>query len=235
MILGYGNYRHDLAEVDCAISRSTIRSDQTQTQLGYRETWTINGRLKADTQALLTAKIQALETAYQTDGRDLVLFLPDGTTESAHKIVSSNTLYGTQVSGISYPDGRNAEYSTFRNYQIVVEAEILYFPNANSTFVFAESFSYTGTGGSRFVVREMRNGPPVTQQVSAQTPVSWTQVGSASSRTSFPAASPPIDPGSEQQERRQVGRSTNTSEGRTTFTTSWSYSFLSADYPASGP
>jgi hypothetical protein len=206
MILKYGAYAHKLAEAAVKISRSSVNSDQGD-YLGYKETWVIEGRLRGSTPSDLTTKIQALEAAYAVNGQDLVLYESDGVTPSAHQMVSDDTTVGTQVVTIEYPDGANAQYSTFRDYRITMEGEFVTLGSAGGAgggYQYSETITYTSTGGPRFVIREQRFGPPIKQFVSEQTPVMAVQSGSTSRSDRYPDPPPPVFPSEEMLEQRRI-------------------------------
>jgi len=162
VFLRYGNYTHEAAEASIAIGRDQSFGDFGQA-VSFTETWQITGRLHAKDRTLLTAEITALEMAYSANGFDIVLIDVDGVTESAHKMVSANANNGVRITNFNWVDSRNAEYSTFRNYTITVEAEFD-ISGINPSFEsYQSSLSFTGNGGPRFVVRTALNGPPIRQ------------------------------------------------------------------------
>ncbi len=229
MILKYGSYAHQLAECSIAISKSKTY-DANGAMSGLDETWTIDGRLEGVDRADLTTKITALEAAYSIDGQNLILFDSDGTTESAHKLISSQTIFGVQITELGYPDGKNAEYSTFRNYRIVAKAAfwLVIDGDGSGTTSWQQSIDYTGTGGPKFVVRPIINGNPIKQQIYPTTPVMAVQSGSAVGRLTFPTPPVPIYGADEQVDQRKIRRSTDLKGGKPTYTTTWTYQFLKA-------
>ena len=226
MFIQYGNYRHAGAEGSFVLSRDFSVGDSGFIN-GVTERWVITGRLEAPDRAQLTTELIALETAYSVNGLDLIFLDVDGVTPTAHNLISANSITGTRITNFSYADSRNAEYSTFRHYSITVEADFnlspFGFPLAET---FQDSLTFTSTGGPRFVVRTTLNGPPVRQQVAAFTPVQAVQTGSSTGRFSQPNPATPIYPIDEQVDRRQVTRTQSRSEGRTSFTTNWTYTYL---------
>lgn len=194
MYIAYGGYRHQLNEASISINRTSIESDRNVI-IGHQVQWQINGVLLADAGASdpvsnLTSKISALKNAYSVNGRDCALYEDDG-TRTQHFIISKLTAQGVRVVNVSFPTGIGAEYATVRSYSITLTAEVITSAAARLGGVFfesAETISYTGTGGPRYVVRETRFGAPVRQLVSQATPCRVTQSGSI--KTLGKAASP---------------------------------------------
>jgi hypothetical protein len=237
MILQYGAYPHQPAECHFDVDKSKT-FDPDGVAISFVETWNVRGRIEGSSRADLTAKLQALEAAYSVDGHNLTLFDIDGTTPTIHRMVSANSLYGVQITRFGYEDSNNAEYSTFRNYSYTAQVEYLLNPSgptAGFNNSYQSSISYVGNGGANFIVKPMRNGSPVKQIISDQTPVQVTQTGSVTNRVAQPSADAPIYGTAHLLPGTQLKHDTRkTSGGATEFVTSWSYQFL-ASLPASLP
>src|SRR5690606_32239803 len=84
----------------------------------------------------------------------------DSGQPTSHVISSVGTLGGIRVTQMpSYPRGDGGEYTTFRTFEIQLEAD---YPNLQAELVaFEEQISVTGTGGPRFTILETLTGPPV--------------------------------------------------------------------------
>ena len=101
MFFKYGSFTHDENRVDLSsFQRRTIFNGRGIAQ--FEEiTMRVSGVVLAATQAALTTKIEALEAAYDADGKDAGLFQDDGaggiTTVTPHKIINSQTATGTRV------------------------------------------------------------------------------------------------------------------------------------------
>ena len=229
MFIQYGNYRHASAEGSFVLTRDFVVGDRGFVN-GVTERWDIRGRLEAPNRAQLTTELVALETAYSVGGLDLMFIDVDGVTPTAHNLISANSITGTRITNFNYVDSRNAEYSTFRHYAISIEADFNLSP-LGTIESFQDSLTFTSTGGPRFVVRTTLNGPPVRQQVAAFTPVQAVQTGSATSRFSQPNPADPIYTLDEQFDRRQVTTTRSRNEGRTSFTTNWTYTYLAIGQP----
>lgn len=226
MNLRYGNYTHERDEVWVSLTKTVIENS-AKIGIGNTFRWEISGRLKGTDQDDLTAKIIALELAYGVNGQDLILFQNDGTTISAHSMFNADTSDGVKVKSISYPVGNNAEYSTYRNYVIVVEGDIYFDPNVNLSLTFSETIQQIGTGGPIFRMIPTLSKPPVRQVVADFSSIRVTQNGQATSNLDFVPEPPPISPESEHQERRVVSKTVQD----TTFVTSWRYEMEVATPP----
>lgn len=200
--LKWGSYSHAENEVEIASIRRQSAFNEAHVRTGILETWTIRGMLQASTQALLTTAINDLEAAYEDDGRDLNFYTDAGSTLSAHSISSSATKGGTRVVSLAYPDGKGGEYSTYRTYEIVIEAE---FPlNDDLNMVqFEESLTFAG-GGPKFVVLQPLNGAPIRQRVADATPFTASQDGRAVGYLRYPVIPRPFWPNDEHRERRRT-------------------------------
>ena len=222
VILKYGNYAHDDAECAISIAKEALRSDEGD-PIGIRETWTIQGRKVAADQATLNTALSALESAYSTNNKNLILYLNNGSA-SVHQLNVNGSIRGVQVtSGPNYPQGANAQFSTFRDYTITVSADYSS-EDDNQNFSYNESFTYQGSGGPRYIVRETLAGAPVTQYLTQSSVRFLVQQGSAQNLMLYPVASPPIQT-NQMPERTTVTNTTQSRNGRVVYITRWSYTF----------
>lgn len=232
MILTYGNYRHALAETGVSIRRETIYAS-TGVPLATRERWRIQGVLHADSPQDVTRAIDELTAAYAQPGKDVVLYLPDGVTPSAHVILARHTLGGVRVvRPLEFLQGTGAEYSTFRSYTIELEADLPLQGEANVLVRWEETLSSSG-GGPRWVYLATLVGPPVRQQVQESTPYRVTQVGRAVGYRDYPTPAEPIWPGACHHDATVITRRTPRRVGSgstaadTEFEVTWHYQFES--------
>jgi len=225
MILNYGSYAHADAECSISITRESIKGDQGQ-PVGIRESWQIRGRKNASDQASLNTALIALEKAYGVNGQDIYLSLNAGGS-SVHRITSDETVNGVIVESLSYPNGTGAQFTTFRDYEITVSAELSndqFGGSEGQTLNFSESIVYNGSGGPRYVVKETLGGPPVRQPLTQQTIQTVVQSGMAEAIRQYPQPSRPIRP-DYMPERYQVVNTTRSGGGQTRLVTRWSYTF----------
>ncbi|MBL8829556.1 MAG: hypothetical protein JNM18_21435 [Planctomycetaceae bacterium] len=233
MILAYGSYRHALAETGIAIQRETQFATNGVPR-ALRERWRIDGVLQAESPEMLTRAIHELQHAYSRHAQDLTLYLPDGTTPTAHVILSRDTIGGVRVARPpSFPQGRGAEYSTYRSYTIELEADLPVSRETNLLLRWEEVLTFAG-GGPRWVYLATLAGPPVRQQVQESTPYRATQSGRAVGLREYPTPAAPIWLAAWHQDTstitrrlpRRVGSGAAASE--TDFEVTWLYQFESA-------
>jgi hypothetical protein len=227
MYLKYGNYQHAVGEVAIAISKQALFSEAGLPR-GVRERWDVQGQLHAENQAALSAAIDALRAAYAVQGLDLGFYFDDG-QPSSHRILSAETNGGVRiVAPPSFPQGRGAEYTTFRNFTLSLEAELLD-PQA-SLISWSETINLQG-GGPQFGFLEPINGPPVKQLLKQSTTYHATQAGQATGMRGYPAVPPPIWPDAEHVNRRQIRYELPQRAGPpgnptfTNYRVSWTYTF----------
>ena len=204
MYFKYGNFQHDDNTVTLSsVSQRQVFSGRFRRQI-VRKRLQLSGILIASTQATIKTAIDALVAAYATDGKDAGLFHDDD-SKSSHFLDSSASLGGVRVvSGPSFPKGDGAEYATGREFTIVLEAD---FPvSGEQLSTFQESLRIVGTGGPRFAVLEVLNGPPQAQLVQQRTSVFATQSGRAVALSAYPLAPPPIFPVFELSDRREISQ-----------------------------
>ena len=246
MYLSVGGYNHALGEVGISIAKTVNRVNGTPR--ATIERWTISGRTQIDAvgvqatdQAAVSTALTNLMNAY-VDGVDFVLKFDDGTA-SVHKLISANAVGGTRiVTPPEFPIGTGAEYSTFRNWQAVVEAEYL---DPSTVLVdWNETISFSG-GGPVDVFLPTLNGPPVKQTAMQQSTYKATQSGSAVGLLGYPTAPAPLWPADEHRWMRQIQPGTPRRTGRpglavyTDFPIAWSYTFESVSpmfgFPSAWP
>lgn len=230
MYLKYGNYQHAANEASVVITKQALFSEAGLPR-GTLERWSIQGQLHAADGAGLTVAIGSLQAAYAIQGQDVGFYFDDGQPTS-HRIQSAATNGGVRVAAPpSFPQGRGAEYTTFRNYTITLEAEWL---DAQASLLsWHEVLQFRG-GGPQFGFLEPINGLPVKQLLKQATTYQVTQSGAAVGYLAYPVPAGPLWPQAEQLERREVRYETPRRlgpPGNPTFShyrVSWSYSFADA-------
>lgn len=230
MYLKYGDYQHASGEVSVVISKQGIFADAAILR-GVRERWDLQGRLQAESPAALTTALEELAAAYAVQGQDVGFYFDDG-TPSSHQITSAATNGGVRVvAPPSFPQGKGAEYSTFRTYTIALEAEVL--DDSATLIAWHERLNFSG-GGPQFAYLQPINGLPIKQLLKQSTPYRATQAGEAVGMYAYPTPAPPLWPTAEHVHLRELhyelpkrmgeGASTTFTEFRVT----WSYQFESA-------
>lgn len=191
MQLRYGSYAHDANEVEVSISRRTEYGPRGAFKV--TETWTCTGRKIAATQSELTAKLQALENAYSWAGLGVVL-LDNSGFATVHQINNSRTLGGVKITQpISYPDGKNAQYSTYRDYTFTLEADFPLVGLLGNLSEYQETVSFEGGGPTRVVI-ELDSGMPIEQITRDQTAYRASQSGRLMSLVENPQPPRPLWP-----------------------------------------
>lgn len=196
MIFAFGNYRHD----DCEIALTIRRETQfTEARVPYIlvDRWELEGMIVGNDQADVNAKLLRLEAAYKQTGVDAILYLNDGTTPSVHQLRNSAILGGIRCYGVNYPDGRGAEFSTFRRYSISLEAETILSQDlggGGQVVTAYEETIRTWGGGPALTWTQPIDGIPVRQIARRHTTYKASQSGFAVGYRSRPAASSPIWP-----------------------------------------
>jgi len=197
MYLKYKSYTHTAGETELSISRETLYSEHDE-PWAVRERWDILGRLQitdkgtvAANQTAMTTAINALKTAYASGSGDLV-FYDDSGAATSHSMLTASAVAGVKVvAPMSFPEGRGAEYSTFRNYTVSLEATFL--DSSAGLISWTESISYRGTGGSEFVYLVPRQGNPQQQWPTQRTPIMVQQQGAATGANGiYPVPPAPI-------------------------------------------
>jgi hypothetical protein len=234
MYLQYGNYQHPSAEATVAIRREMVWSEG-QFAKGFKDTWEIAGFLQAADAPSLTAALALLIAAYQLQGQNAGLFLDDGS--STHALLSTTSVTGVKSSGVSFPEGKGAEYSTYRSYSVTLDAEYR-FPGIG-VIQFTERIARTGTGGPDIIWLEPINGPPQPQMVRQQTVCRARQFGQAVGLFDWPVPPPPTWPQFELPKQRAIEYQDPKRSGPygrpvfTEFLVTWAYEFAS-DLPLPG-
>ena len=204
MILKWGTaYTHAQDEVGIRIHKRSI-FDTFGRRMGEVEDWYILGAIHAASQAALTTALTALQTGYDTDYMNLILYLADGTTATKHQLLNSSTFGGTHVTGFGYVDGpwkMRCEYANRRTFWATVRGERR---TGSGQYAWKESVSIKGTGGSKFRYMPQLVGIPQAQTLQTATTYYLIQEGMAIGRQAYIAPPGPIYPGTEHQEMREI-------------------------------
>ena len=241
MFLRYGTYSHVAGECTLSsIEYSALITENLQVY-GTVERWTIDGRLQiadqgtaAANQAAMTVAINALKTAYGTNRKDIG-FYDDSGNLTAHSIKSSSATGGVLIVGFSFPEGGGAEYSTFRTYQIIVEAQFGYqIPGGGQKLTaWSETVTLMG-GGPKVVFLACLTGPPQKQLAHQATTRKATQSGRATAVLQYPTPPSPLWSADELIDVREITYELppDSTQQRTT---TWNYQFegiyLNPAYP----
>lgn len=192
MFVKYGGYTVPSGQAWVAFTKSPKFNEGGQ-QFAETHRWAITGLLinsGADSYAF-TTQINALISAFSTNNKDLFLLQNDGVTQTAHSILTANTIGGTRVVEKTFPDAKGGAYVTNYVWGVVVEADIL--TGYTGLQSFFERVQWVG-GGPKFVMLQTLNGPSQKQWVQDQTPYKAMQTGRAIGFTSYPVPPSPLWP-----------------------------------------
>lgn len=224
----YGSYTHPAGEVlISSITRSVAEYSPRGEPIVSRLSWTIEGILQGDDAADVSRRLVALERAYEQHNQVAGLYFVGGGS-TAHVMSPAGSLGGVRSSGVSYPKGDGAEYTTYRTYSVTLEAD---YPFDGLTLLeFQESVTFTGTGGKKTVFLPVLNGEPEKQTVLQRTTCKATQSGSAVGFKSYPPVPDRLWPADEIEEARSIARTSpmNLLGDKRNFGITWSYSYESA-------
>lgn len=235
MYVKYGTYFHAAGEVTLkGIMRDSLRSEDGLVY-AITEIWDLEGRLQIDdqgtaaaNQAAMTTAINALKTAYSTNGKDLG-FYDNADNVTSHFLDSSTSTMGVQITQQpSFPVGGGAEYSTFRTYSLRAEAQWGYSGGGGQMLVsWTETVSFRGTGGRTWGYLVPIVGSPQ-QQLLTETSTHWAfQRGEATGNGYYPIVPGPKWPSQEHEEQREIQYAVpRASSGKRSV--SWSYVFEAA-------
>lgn len=231
MYLKKGSYTHETNEVSVSLSRDMEFFNGIASRV--TEVWQLAGRTHGADQATLNTNLAALEAAYLIQGENLIFYFDDNSA-SQHSLLSSQCYGGTRVTRpISYPEGRGAQFTTYRDWTATVEGT----KNINNINLieFSEVLDFIG-GGRRVGFLQPIEGLAQKQTLSQATTYKATQQGSAVGLRSYPIIPSPVFPFDEHIDRRVIRRETPARFGPpgravyTEFRISWAYQFESV-YP----
>lgn len=200
----YGSHWHAHSEVGIRWESQWL-FDTFRRRHGEKIRITIVGVLRADSQAALTTAMQTLEAAYDNDYKDFKLYLDDGTTESAHVLLNSDTFGGVKVvAGPNYINGPwsgRPEYANQRTYFIVLQGERRY---GTGLYSWKERLVIRGTGAPKWKYSPQMVGDPQAQTLQTSTSFHYIQEGAAIGHDDYPAPPGPLYPGIEHGDERVI-------------------------------
>jgi hypothetical protein len=188
----YGSYVHADHETTVSISKQGLENDAGELY-AQRVTWNVSGQILGDDTSAVVTACAALEAAYRERGRDARLY--DASGNVVAELTDGNALTGVRVvQPVAYPLGDGAQFSTFRDYTVVLSADYLLDSGLRSRLrAFTEAVTLFGGGPVRDVV-ECVNAPAQEQVVSAFSAYRATQSGRAVGIFDYPAAPAPLWP-----------------------------------------
>ncbi len=225
MILKWGAHAHEQDEAGVKIEYRSI-FDKHGRRMGEIQEWHIVGAVIGTSQANLTTKLATLETAYQTDYKDLGLYLNDGATLTRHAMLNADMFGGTHVTFFGYVEGpwkMGLEYANRRTFYIVIRGEVR---TGTGQYAWKERLKTKGTGNKKWRYMPSMNADPEPQDLQPSTPFYYIQQGMAIGRQSHILPPGPIFPGIEHEEERVIDYETPEDirvGGNELFTTRWLY------------
>lgn len=202
MYFKYGSYTHDTGEILLASYTKQRMKSERNRLVFTRHTMELQGEVCLTGQAAIKTRLEAIEAAYSVDGNDAVLYHDDG-TQSAHRMISDQSLNGVRVLTFDYPRGEHEQYATGRTYRIVLQAD--YLTEEDSIYSFSETLTFIGNGGTMWEHIPHFLGPPSVRVVYTQTPQTIRQQGTVVGVTGWPLVPSPLLPAQyEHQERRSI-------------------------------
>ena len=193
MIASYNNYRHQIGECDIALSQENVENEAHQvasTIVRLRFQGMLGDKslplASAPSAAAMDRKFLRLLQAYSVNGKDFLVFLPDGTTRSNLTLKSATAIGGVRVIRPPSIDGlRNAQYTTYLPYTVELEAE---YPSAQAGLLLTDfQESITREGGRPIQVwQKPLVGQPILQQVRQRDTFRVRQVGTAVGFLAYP-------------------------------------------------
>lgn len=223
MYVKWGNFQFQSADPTISITKTALRAP-VGTRIGYTEQWTLTGEITADTQNDLTVSMRAMEAAFSSDFKNLILYDNEG-NPSAHQMLNKDSSSGTQLVSFFWLDGPG-EYVVSRKYQLVVKADFI---TGNPGIVaYTEVISMRG-GGSKWVLKSALKGIGQRQQLNGVTPFHAVQMGTCINYLDWAPPPQPIWPNDHHTEQSQITYKTPQfmNNQLVNFETTWNYVFES--------
>lgn len=196
MKLRYRGVTFDSGTIDPRMNRDFQFNDARQA-IKAIHTWdlvgfcTINEAI-GETQTSLTAKIQAIESAFAQNGGDLEMLFDDG-SPSAHLIRNSETIGGTRVANGPNWDPGPGQYANWRSFTARVVAELPVSGTFNGLALasFSETLEFFG-GGQQDEYALSLEGLPVREKIYGHVPYGAVQSGRIVGLYAWPVLPVPI-------------------------------------------
>jgi hypothetical protein len=236
MRMRYGGYPHPSGEItDSRIGFAVVLNQRFRIQTKVY-TWRLRGKIHADGQEAINARVSEIVSAYSLNGGDAVLEMSSG-SDSQLALYNAESITGVRVMSLDFPvQGGQAHYATGLPFSIVLQAE--YLVNVNQLMAYEEKLSVRGTGGPIGVFQPVDVGPWIGQQVTERSIVIVNQSGMAVAPLQFPVPNPPIYPGQiiNPVSDHQIDEITPELHGATHlgYGVSWNYTMTFNQYPNLG-
>lgn len=226
MQVKYGGYAFNADDVVISHTKRSMRAE-TGFRTGVVDMWTLQFRLRGDTQTELTTEVNRLYAAFAVDGKDIVLLQNDG-SNSAFITNSSATTSGVRVKDIDFPILANGQYAYFIDGTVTLEAETVTNPDASLSY--SDTLTISGNGGPKIVLLETARGLPISQTTRQRTVVRGLQSGTARAVGAVPRRPIIMFPNLLINESVQEGITSAVEGGKIVYTLNWSYPYQSNNY-----
>lgn len=185
------SYTFPLGTADLGITREVLYNDADQ-PYATKTRWAFDILLVGTGATDVDSKVALLNTAFSSNGKDFILTMPNGTTNSQHVLLNSGSISGTMIRKLpSVTTFQGAGGITNIRMTAEVEAE---YPVAGAGSLyrsFEESLTFEGGGVQEGYLLPLY-GSPVRQTLRQRDSYRVTQQGSAVGLYSRPSAPPPL-------------------------------------------
>ena len=186
MIFKFGSYVHATNEIDLSYLSLQRMYSPRNFMTFLRKTLSIQGHLCLTGVAAITTAIKALEAGYLKEINSVGLYEDDGTTPTAHVLLSGTNagcLNGIRLLTLDYPKEDGGEYATGRSFRAVFQADYIQDDGRNliesQMYSWEETLAVVGAGGMDWELIPQFMGPPVFQINAMITPQHVIQSGSS--------------------------------------------------------
>ena len=223
MFYRYGSFEFEDGECDLLRTNVIMQPSPRGNRMVREVTHYIRALVIEDTLELLSARIAAIQSAFDLDYQNAGLYI-DSNTPSQHLLLNDDPLNisGTKVIQRSFPEGGGDEYSTARTFQATIQA--VYDDAIDGLVEYQESLQFVGTGGP---VWEYDNGffEPIYSLIADSSTQTIIQKGRAVGYGAYLLPPGPKYPAFEHQDRRVELYETPTFMGRQyrLYPSSWMY------------
>lgn len=234
MILSYRNTKSGLGEAGVTV-RKTPDFNEARDLIGHTHVWSIRGLLTTQAESLSAArddiktKMAAIDAQYGTDGGDLIQYNPDGSTQTHHTLLNSDTRDGVRVvEGPNWDTGTGTELVTKATYTVVLEGYVEVSTNLLDTQLrsFSETLQFA-SAGRKYRHRETLRGRARRYQSRRHQVFKAVQRGSAVGLNDYPTVPSPIWPFAVTDEFPEVtfGTPKTVGDKQVDWPISWSWTF----------
>jgi hypothetical protein len=201
MYATYGSYTHADNELRVQTQRRYNYSTQGPWK-SYTETLRLRGQLQGDSTGAVDVLMKALQDGYKIQGKTFSFLMP-GLSTSIY-LDNSKAIGGVRVvDGPNFEDDLKAEFTTYRNYNLTIEADFI---NTDLQFLaWEESIDFEG-GGPRDLFLQTLKGLPQKQRVADNVTYKAVQRGSAVGYRAYPNPATPLWPLDEHRDQRRSAK-----------------------------